>query len=332
MERKIRVSYKSYKLIDLNISIIFDNESIMRNFQKLDPISLKAFYFAAETLSFTLAANKAALTQSGISQHIARLEEELQINLFVRSPRKVHLTEAGKKLKAFVESYLDEVDLLLESITSETQELKGLVRYAMPGSCLMTPHFPLLLDARKKFSGVDLQLHICHSQEVLDLILNNEIDFGFTTEKFDSQEVEFKEFARENYVLVSSNPLDLKFENLENLRKKNFVNYPGMPTLINLWQKHYFAKSKRQLDVRDLKIAGTVNDLSAAITMVAHGVGLGIFPQHCVSPLLASKKLFSYIDHSKGAAENPIYIVQRPETRQTARTKHVIAAFWKMKN
>jgi hypothetical protein len=35
----------------------------MLDFQKLEPVALKAFYYAAETLSFTRATDKAALNR-----------------------------------------------------------------------------------------------------------------------------------------------------------------------------------------------------------------------------------------------------------------------------
>ena len=176
----------------------------MRNFEKIDENSLRAFYFAAESLNFTRAAEAAALTQSGVSQHVARLEESLGASLFLRVGRKVQLTEAGSILKRFAEEYLDHVDSLLEQVRMEEQELKGLVRYAMPSSCLKTPHFPILLKAREKFSGVDLKVTICHSPEVVDHLLEGSVDFGFVTERPTHQSIEYKKFARHNTTAAAS--------------------------------------------------------------------------------------------------------------------------------
>jgi len=47
------------------------------DFARLDGGSFKAFVAAAKALNFTTAAEKAAMTQSGVSQHVARLEREL---------------------------------------------------------------------------------------------------------------------------------------------------------------------------------------------------------------------------------------------------------------
>ena len=48
-----------------------------RDFTLLDTRLFKAFMAAAETRSFTHAATRAHMTQSGVSQHIAKLEEQI---------------------------------------------------------------------------------------------------------------------------------------------------------------------------------------------------------------------------------------------------------------
>ena len=58
--------------------------------------SLRYFVTVAKYLSFTKAAKECHVTQTAMSLHISRLEEELQFELFSRSTRNVLLTEAGK--------------------------------------------------------------------------------------------------------------------------------------------------------------------------------------------------------------------------------------------
>jgi len=298
----------------------------MRNFEKLDENSLRAFYFAAETLSFTKAAQAAALTQSGISQHIARLEESLGVSLFLRAGRKVQLTKAGDKLKTYVETYLDQVDDLLEDFRKETQELRGQVRYAMPNSCLMTPHFPDLLEKRKNFPGIDLKITICHSSQVIEMLLAGEIDFGFVTSTFENNEVELMEFAKEEYVLVSSNKEDVKIKNLAELKEWNFINYPGMDELFEKWQSQHFPRSSH-LKMSDVKICGEINNLNGAVTMANYGVGIGIFPSHCIHQYLISGELKKY----KGTEnKNSIYIVKIKDHKVTTRVQKVLDTFWNM--
>ena len=54
----------------------------MREFRDLDTTAMKAFYHAATTQNFTEAAQRAHMTQSGVSQHIAKLESHPWLGAF----------------------------------------------------------------------------------------------------------------------------------------------------------------------------------------------------------------------------------------------------------
>ncbi|GAB7537923.1 transcriptional regulator GcvA [Burkholderia sp. 3C] len=61
--------------------------------------TLRAFEAAARHLSYSRAAKELSLTHGAISQHIARLEQELGgVTLFVRQGQRMLLTEAGQVL------------------------------------------------------------------------------------------------------------------------------------------------------------------------------------------------------------------------------------------
>jgi DNA-binding transcriptional LysR family regulator len=77
------------------------------------PVSLAAlrgFEAAARRLSFTLAADELALTQSSVSRQIASLESQIGKALFVRQTRSLALTAAGARLQAAVVQALSVVD------------------------------------------------------------------------------------------------------------------------------------------------------------------------------------------------------------------------------
>ena len=59
---------------------------------------LYTFEVAARHESFALAAEELSLTPSAVSHRINQLEEELGIQLFIRSHRKVELTREGQRV------------------------------------------------------------------------------------------------------------------------------------------------------------------------------------------------------------------------------------------
>ena len=64
---------------------------------KLPPLNaLRCFEAAARLLSLKLAASELCVTPSAVSQQIARLEETLNVPLFIRTPRRLQLTAVGE--------------------------------------------------------------------------------------------------------------------------------------------------------------------------------------------------------------------------------------------
>ena len=67
----------------------------------LDTDQLRSFLAIVDSGSFTKAADRVHKTQSAVSMHIRRLEEQLGCTLFVKQGRGARLTEEGEKLIEF---------------------------------------------------------------------------------------------------------------------------------------------------------------------------------------------------------------------------------------
>ena len=85
---------------------------------KLPPLNaLRCFEAAARLLSLKLAASELCVTPSAVSQQIARLEETLNVPLFIRTPRRLQLTAVG-------EIYLRAVQTAFHQIAAATRDQK----------------------------------------------------------------------------------------------------------------------------------------------------------------------------------------------------------------
>src|SRR5579859_1764188 len=69
-----------------------------RWFAMLDTDQLRSFLAIVDTGSFTRAAERVNKTQSAVSMHIRRLEEQLGCALFIKQGRGTRLSEEGEKL------------------------------------------------------------------------------------------------------------------------------------------------------------------------------------------------------------------------------------------
>lgn len=300
-------------------------------FREIDSSLFKAFLFAAKELNFTKAAQKAAMTQSGVSQKIAKLEEQIGQPLFLRVNKSVSLTEAGQILLDYIERQQDELEKLFEEMGSGTQSVSGLVRYGMPHSCLFTPHFPLLLSARSKHPNIHLKVDLCPNEEVVEKLICRQLDFGFITRKTKNPAIEHSLFAEEEYALVGRKGERGLKASADFIRDLPFVNYPGMRNLFETWKSGHFAAS-RSLNFESLTIAGEINSLHGAVTMVAHGVGWSILPLHVVGPELEKGVIQVFPGTEKRKIKSEIHVVSLKGSRCPARVRFVLDAFEKMKN
>jgi len=76
-----------------------------------------AFDAAARHGSLTLAAKELGRTQSAVSQQVKALEQQLGLSLFVRKPREISLTSAGRTLAKSVRASIEEVEATVTELS-----------------------------------------------------------------------------------------------------------------------------------------------------------------------------------------------------------------------
>ena len=93
----------------MQTGIVHDGMSRFDGMNSIPPSTsaLRAFAAAAQTGSFTRAAQDLGQTQGAVSHQIAQLEARLRVRLFRREPRGLSLTQAGQAYLPFVREALE---------------------------------------------------------------------------------------------------------------------------------------------------------------------------------------------------------------------------------
>jgi LysR family cyn operon transcriptional activator len=103
---------------------------------------VRYFDAIAETLNFTRAAERLHVTQSTLSHQIRQMEDELGVELFDRSAKKIRMTESGEILRTYLTPALEQIDRGVQALRGEVEVLTGSIRLGTTPSfnTRMVPH------------------------------------------------------------------------------------------------------------------------------------------------------------------------------------------------
>jgi DNA-binding transcriptional LysR family regulator len=137
---------------------------------------LEVFLGVAQAKSFSRAAERIHLSQPTLSEHMRELEQELGVRLFIRHPRSVSLTEAGRVFG----DYATRVVATLAAGRQALAELDGLQRGSLVIGASTTPGtyvLPALIARfRDAYPGITVALRIANSRIVEERLRDGEVD------------------------------------------------------------------------------------------------------------------------------------------------------------
>ena len=139
----------------------------------------RAFLAAAETGSFSRAAEMLRYTPSGVNQLVTALEKEIGFSLFSRSTKGVALTANGQLLLPVIREILHQEDKLFELSAQMNGLLIGTVTIAAYSS-IATHWLPAVIrDFQENYPHVEIKLMEGIWQEVSQWLEERTADIGF---------------------------------------------------------------------------------------------------------------------------------------------------------
>jgi len=140
---------------------------------------LQHFVAVAEDQHFTRAAERLMVSQSGLSASIRALERELRAPLFVRTTRRVTLTEAGRALLVEAERILAQVRSAHEAVAAVQGVLRGTLALGTE-QCIAGVHVAGLLAAfRRLHPDVEIRLRQTGSGALSEEVAAGRLDLAF---------------------------------------------------------------------------------------------------------------------------------------------------------
>lgn len=228
------------------------------------------FLKVCETGSFSKAAEAMNYTQSGISQMMAGLEEELGVQLFARVKKGVILTDNGTKLIPYIQEMVNQKDKLRQAAFNINNKVEGKLRIGSFSSvtAMWMPHVIHFFE--ENYPQVEVEIFDGNYDEIRDWIIHGQVDCGFISSIVGSG-LKFYPLCEDPFcaVMQKGHPLAAKkYVKLEELLQYPFIiETPGCDNDI----LHLLEKCQQKP-----KISYSFRDDTLIMAFVKNGLGVTI--------------------------------------------------------
>lgn len=190
---------------------------------------LECFVEVAESLNFTAASSALFLSQPTVTRQIRLLEEELGVQLFLRTKKSVSLTPAGESFFIDAKEILSRILIAKNKASHNSEAYTAKIAIGYSGVILeysLIPH--ILEEFTHSYPDVYVFLKQLHYKEIRGHLEDKKMDMVFTYSKdsLRQRDCRFLPLIRADYyVLIPySHPFTrLPYITLENLKTENII-------------------------------------------------------------------------------------------------------------
>ena len=163
---------------------------------------LRYFLCVANELHFGRAAKKLHIAQPPLSQQIRQLEEELGLQLFERTKRRVQLTAAGAVFANAMQSVMNQIEQGVQAAQQASRGELGQLTIGFVSSAAYNVLPPILQTFRARFPQVKLTLHELTTAQQQQWFQTGQIDVGFARPPIQDDSIDWRILLRESLVVA----------------------------------------------------------------------------------------------------------------------------------
>lgn len=167
----------------------------------MDTDSLRLFVLAAEKLNISAAGRDLGLAPAVASGRLARLEQELGVELLHRTTRKVSLSLEGSEFLPYAREMLAQQEAALAALGHGAPDITGTLRFAAPSSFAQLHIMPILPAFHERHPGLTLDLRLSDTR--FDLI-EGSFDLALRSAPLADSSLKGRKLADDTRVLCAS--------------------------------------------------------------------------------------------------------------------------------
>lgn len=240
---------------------------------------IREFTLLADTCNFQLVADRLSLSQSALSKHIHKLEEELGMDLFDRSKRSVSLNENGIAFLDYARRICKLWDECNYAMSKRREEEEMTLRIGL----MTTYDHHRLVEKLTKYCAANPNVQVSmfeqENAQIKARLTSGECDFTFSGEAdfFDEDEFVKIPYMYDRLILLArkDHPLAAKSEiSLMELEGEKVIEHS------NVFEHRLIQEIQDKYGIKLNVIAG-VSYSSSILRMVHQGIGVALISEGC---------------------------------------------------
>jgi DNA-binding transcriptional LysR family regulator len=269
----------------------------------MDVNLLKLFICVAQEGSISKAAERLNYVQSNVSARIQQLEKSLDTQLIYRHPRGISLTATGKTLLQYAEKIVHLTNEAEKAIR-DTTDPKGSIYIGAMEQTASIRLPPLLADFYSRYPGVDLNVTMGITEQLLQQVLDYELEGAFIDGVFKHPDIIEDYVWEEQLVLVFNSSYVIK--ELKDIEQQTFLLISPNCTYRARTEKWF-----EEINVQPKKYT-VMGTLESTVECIKAGFGISVLPKYYVRNIDGQEKL-AYWNLPEQYASIPTVFIRRKD-------------------
>lgn len=272
--------------------------------------NLRVFTVVADMGSITEAAEKLGRTPSTVSMALKNFEEELGVALF-ESERKNRLSAAGQFIRDQANDVLSHYERAVATMQAFVRNQTGRVDLACVPSVAISLLPEVLLNFRKSFPGVEIDVHDADSPTVVEAVETGKVGLGVASIRRSHPEICFEPLFQDGLGIVcrADDPLSSSTSPVtwEAVKDRTFLGN-GITGLMG----------SREFSQLLSRASITVYNVVSLLALVRAGVGITVLPRLSIPTL---EKDIRFVALQDPAARRSVGLITRSIERSSPATE-----------
>lgn len=280
----------------------------------INPIWLQTFCELAETGHFTETAKRLFMTQSGVTQHIQKLEQQIGSKLLYREGKSFKLTERGENLYHQGKPLLFE----LQRLNHSENELQGNITIMSPGSVGLRL-YPQLLSLQQRQPTLTIDHRFAPNSDIEQALLERRVHIGILNQRPKSGRINYYQIGSEALQLVLPHSFADDSPDWQTLCSLGMISHPDAPHHANLLLGKNYPEFRH---IEQITHRGFSNQISLILEPVSLGLGFCILPSYAIRAFNKPEKI--KVAKLPNSVSEPLYLCSLKDTIQPTRVQQVI--------